>query len=196
MKGIRNPSLALIVAIVAVVLAGTGSAVAARLITGKDIKNGSIGLKDLSKSARKSLQGGRGPQGAPGPGGAPGAAGAPGAQGAQGDKGDPGTPATRLWALVSNTGTLVAGSGATAATRIGTGNFRVTFDQPVTSCITQGTETDVSGSAAPFGTLNRMVGTDNRVQDNINTVDVVTTDSNGTDADPAAGDGFALTVFC
>jgi hypothetical protein len=86
----RRPSPSLIVAIIAVVMASAGSAVAARLITGKQIKNGTIQLADLSKSARQALQGGRGPQGTVGPAGAAGAAGQPGAKG---DTGDPGRSA-------------------------------------------------------------------------------------------------------
>jgi len=94
----RRPSPALTVAIIAVVISGTGSAVAASLITSNQIKNGTIQLKDLSKSARDALQGGRGPQGPtgvagaagqPGAAGAPGTPGAPGEPGAKGDKGDP-----------------------------------------------------------------------------------------------------------
>lgn len=74
----HRPSPALIVAVVAVVLAGAGSAVAARVITSKQIKNGTIQLKDLRKSTRAALAGGRGPQGAPGSPGSPGSPGAPG----------------------------------------------------------------------------------------------------------------------
>src|ERR1700709_154726 len=62
----RRVSPALVVAAVAVVLAGTGSAVAASIITSKDIKDGTIKLADISKSARKSLAGKVGPQGASG----------------------------------------------------------------------------------------------------------------------------------
>jgi len=69
----RRPSPGLIVGIIAVVIAGTGSAIAASQITSKQIKNGTIQLVDISKSARLALQGGRGPQGAPGTPGAPGA---------------------------------------------------------------------------------------------------------------------------
>jgi hypothetical protein len=56
-------------------LAGAGSATAARLITGKDIKNGSITSKDLSKGVNAQLQrtGQPGPKGDPGPQGDKGA---------------------------------------------------------------------------------------------------------------------------
>ena len=53
----RRPSPALIVAIVAVFVAGAGSATAARLISGKQIRNGSIGSADLAKSVRAKLGG-------------------------------------------------------------------------------------------------------------------------------------------
>jgi hypothetical protein len=96
----RLPSPALIVAIAALFAAMSGTAVAAKLITGKqiannsiggaDIKNGSLQTKDLSAKARAALQGTTGPQGAAGPAGpagpkgADGAAGAPGAPGVSG----------------------------------------------------------------------------------------------------------------
>ena len=75
-----------IVGVVALALGATGSATAAKLVTGKDIRNGTITAKDLSKSLRAQL-GLRGPTG---PAGAAGAAGAPGAPGAQGAPGQPG----------------------------------------------------------------------------------------------------------
>lgn len=66
---LKRPSPALVVACLALFVAGAGSATAARdLIGGKQIKNGSIELKDLSKKARKALRRGakagkRGPAG-------------------------------------------------------------------------------------------------------------------------------------
>ena len=76
-------------------MATTGSAVAASLITSKQIKDGSIEVKDLSKKAKKALKGKaavgqRGANGAQGPQGAQGAPGAQGAQGEAGPKGDKG----------------------------------------------------------------------------------------------------------
>ena len=58
---------AIAVAAVAMFVVTGGAATAAKLITGKDIKNGSIKLKDLSKKARDALEGQRGPQGPAGP---------------------------------------------------------------------------------------------------------------------------------
>lgn len=82
------PSPAMIVAVIALVVACTGSAVAGSLITGrqiakstitgKNIKNGSITVSDISKKSQAYL---RGQNGADGAAGAAGAAGAPGAPG-------------------------------------------------------------------------------------------------------------------
>jgi hypothetical protein len=75
-----NGRMALIVAVVfAVGIVGTAGAT--KLITGGQIKNGSIGLVDLSKSARKALAGKTGSPGPQGPQGGQGAAGTPGAPG-------------------------------------------------------------------------------------------------------------------
>jgi hypothetical protein len=77
-------AVSLVVSLLAVVVALNGPAVAtvaakaAAQITGKQIKNGSIEAKDLSKAARDSLIGQQGPQGPPGP---------PGPQGPQGPVG-------------------------------------------------------------------------------------------------------------
>ena len=99
-------SPAMVVACLAAVLAMTGSAFAARaLITGADIKDGSISKADLSNSAVRSLKGRRGPagrdgqdgfvgaqgpQGSVGPQGPQGPAGATGPQGPRGTTGDTG----------------------------------------------------------------------------------------------------------
>ena len=81
---------AIAVAAIAMFVVTGGAATAAKLITGKDIKNGSIKLKDLSKGAKDSLEGERGPEGARGPQGAQGAAGPAGAAGARGPQGPAG----------------------------------------------------------------------------------------------------------
>ncbi|MDO9356394.1 MAG: collagen-like protein [Solirubrobacteraceae bacterium] len=80
---------------------GGGSATAAALITSKQIKDGTITVKDLSKATVKQLQGGagangaggaKGTDGANGPAGPAGAVGPIGATGATGPQGVPGTP--------------------------------------------------------------------------------------------------------
>jgi hypothetical protein len=79
-------------------IATAGTATAAKLITGKQIQNGSIAMKDLSKSVRAQL----------GKTGAPGSQGAPGATGAGGSKGDRGVSA---WETIPS-GVTIRGSEA------------------------------------------------------------------------------------
>ena len=81
--------------VLGIVIAGAGTATAARLITGKQIKDGSIASKDLSKSVRKQLAkaGVAGPAGPAGPAGVAGVAGAAGVAGPAGATGATG-PAT------------------------------------------------------------------------------------------------------
>jgi hypothetical protein len=88
-----TPSGSMAVALIALVVAMSGSAVAASLITSKQIKDGTIQTKDISKKAMASLKRSAGASGVPGPAGAVGPAGLAGLQGPQGDpgaKGDPG----------------------------------------------------------------------------------------------------------
>jgi hypothetical protein len=102
-----RPSGAALVAIVAVVIAAAGTATAATLITGADVKNGSLtgadvkngslsgsdvrnrslGISDISLSARNALHGQRGAAGSNGTAGAKGATGASGVTGSTGSSG-------------------------------------------------------------------------------------------------------------
>jgi hypothetical protein len=135
MKRLRRyrPTPALFVALLALALATTGSAVAASLITSKQIKDGTIQTKDISKKAVKSLSGKAGPAGATG---ATGAAGAAGPQGAKGDKGDTGAKGADFTALT----TLQSGQSLTgnyAAWGVGGGytsdtiQFRIPLAAPI-----------------------------------------------------------------
>jgi Collagen triple helix repeat (20 copies) len=90
--------------LIGVFLATAGTATAARVITGKEIKNGSITEKDLATALRQKLSvqviegprgeagatGARGEAGPAGPKGETGPAGAKGSDGAPGPKGEPG----------------------------------------------------------------------------------------------------------
>ncbi len=71
-----TPSM--IVSMIALTVALSGTAVAAKLITGAQIKDGSIGYVDISKTAKAKLLGSSGAQGLPGPAGAAGVAGVAG----------------------------------------------------------------------------------------------------------------------
>jgi|tagenome__1003787_1003787.scaffolds.fasta_scaffold20989741_7 hypothetical protein len=81
-------------ALAAVFAVAAGSATAGptvkKLITGQDIKDGSIGLVDLSSSTKTGLKGQRGAAGSLGPAGAKGDTGPAGPAGPQGPKGDTG----------------------------------------------------------------------------------------------------------
>jgi hypothetical protein len=82
---------ALIAAIVAaIVSAAAATATTSIVITGAQIKDGSIQAKDLSAKARRTLKGNRGPRGFEGARGAPGANGVNGLQGPPGPTGAPG----------------------------------------------------------------------------------------------------------
>jgi Collagen triple helix repeat (20 copies) len=106
-----TPSGPLAVAIIALVVAMSGTAVAASLITSKQIKDGTIQVKDISKSARATLAkpaaGLPGAQGPAGPAGEAGAQGAKGDTGAQGDKGAAGEAVA--YANVKGDGTIEPG---------------------------------------------------------------------------------------
>ncbi len=80
--------------ILGLVVATAGTATAAKLITGKQIKDGSISSKDLSKAVQKQLAK-TGAAGAQGPAGQPGANGANGGNGANGPPGANGLPGAK-----------------------------------------------------------------------------------------------------
>jgi hypothetical protein len=121
----RRPSGAMVVAFVALCVALSGTsygadvrAAATRVITGTQIKDGSIGVKDLSKAARKSLKGNRGAAGAIGATGPGGPAGVSGANGEKGDKGDVGPAGPTFGETTADgNGTITGCSTSTVATQ-------------------------------------------------------------------------------
>lgn len=86
MGKLRLPTPAMLIALAALVVASTGSAVAATVITSRQIKNGTIRLVDISPKARKALRS-AGPRGLAGPAGSPGVSGVAGPAGAAGAAG-------------------------------------------------------------------------------------------------------------
>ena len=93
------------IAAAAIVLAfSVGGATAASLIGGKQIRNHSIGLIDISRNAQKALHGQRGARGLVGP------AGPVGPQGPAGPAGVPGPaqPSTVAYARVTRSGAVMA----------------------------------------------------------------------------------------
>lgn len=109
MRLIKSRTSAVVAGATVLALAGGGTAVADRMIGGEDIRNGSIGMRDLNKFTKNQIRGKKivvppaqgvqgpagergpaGPKGDKGDTGPAGAAGAPGANGSQGPKGTPG----------------------------------------------------------------------------------------------------------
>ena len=98
---------------IALALALAGGAWAGKhymITSSSQVKNGSLSSKDLSKKARKSLKGNRGPKGAAGAQGPKGDAGAQGPKGDPGAQGPPGPPLQRLTGDFSGTNASVATS--------------------------------------------------------------------------------------
>lgn len=141
-----------VMATIAVFVALGGSSYAALTITGKQVKNNSLTGKDIKnlKSAdvaNRSLlaqdfatgQLPRGEQGLTGPAGTPGAPGAPGA------------PATKHFAFIRWTAPTTVqveyGSGVTGVTRVGLGEYDVSFARNVAGCVAQANP----GTGAPDG---------------------------------------------
>jgi hypothetical protein len=131
MKTIRSIRPGTVVAVIALLVAMTGSAVAGSAITGKKIKDSSITGKDIKSNTitgddvnegtlelPKGEQGPQGPQGPAGPAGAPGAS------------------AAKSYAEVDADGNLIAArsKGIESATRTGTGAYRVFPTVPTAGC--------------------------------------------------------------
>jgi hypothetical protein len=108
----KNLAVHVVVAVVALAVAGIATAGAAKLLTGKDIKNGSIELVDLSKKARASLAG----QGSTG---ATGATGAGGAAGQNGANGKDATGLTMGTVIVASANTFFVGLGGNGGSGTG-----------------------------------------------------------------------------
>jgi hypothetical protein len=66
-------------------------------------------------------------------------AGLAGSTGAQGVQGVPGQSATKLFVALDADGTLTKNSGATLATKAGTGVYRISFNTDITNCVYLGT---------------------------------------------------------
>jgi hypothetical protein len=180
----------MVVAIAAVVLASTGSAVAASLITSKQIKDGTIQVRDISKKARAQLKGKAGPQGVAGPQGAQGPQGAPGAQGAQGA---PGADAVSFHALINgDVPASVIHGDATEVVRDNAGRYQIRFPRNLTNC----TANAISAENTPRAGALVLTGPDSNfgsVTDDEIFVNLYSEDA----ATPADIDGdFYIQVFC
>ena len=168
-------------------LGGTSFAAGNALLPGnsvgtKQVINGSLQTNDLSKTARSALKGSRGLRGAPG---APGAQGATGATGTQGVQGVPGQSATKLFVALDADGTLTKNSGATLATKAGTGVYRIAFNTDITNCVYLGSAgRDAGGVSGDYNLFTSRTNT--------STVNVEIFDETNTLIDLP----FNLAVFC
>ena len=123
------PSPAMLIALIALLAVLGGTAVAAGLITGAQVKNSSLtgkDVKDKSLTERDFKGSVQGPAGAQGPAGDQGVKGATGTPGTPGTPGAPGS--ARAWVQVSSTGAIVAPKSfnITSVTKQGTGAYCVT----------------------------------------------------------------------
>ncbi len=103
------PTPSLVVALLALVLVGGGSAMAGSLITSAQIKDRTILIKDLNKKTIKKLKGKAGPAGAQGAQGPQGDQGVQGPAGPEGPQGAAGS--ARGHALIQPNGTIYNAQG-------------------------------------------------------------------------------------
>jgi len=171
-------------------LGGTSFAAGNALLPGnsvgtKQVINGSLQTNDLSKTARSALKGNTGMRGPAGPAGAQGTQGAQGATGAQGVQGAPGQSATKLFVALDADGTLTKNSGATLATKAGTGVYRISFNTDITNCVYLATAgQDAGGVSGDYNIFTSRTST--------TTVNVVIVDGSNNALDLP----FYLAVFC
>jgi hypothetical protein len=104
-----------------------GSEVRSGAIRSSDVKDRSLGVRDLSVTARRALRGQTGAPGTPGPAGPPGPSGV-----------------TYRAAVSSGGGTFRANGGARTSTR-GVNEFVVEFDRSVDDCVSTATLATVEG---------------------------------------------------
>ncbi len=192
----RRPSPGTVIAVIALVFALSGSAIAAKryLITNtKQISPAA--LKQLAKLA--AAQGAQGATGAPGkegaagPTGAAGAEGKEGAAGQEGSIGPPGQAGEMSWAVVEPHGAVERASETNVtAQEVATGNTLVTFGNlaDVTECAYEATIGLAGQSATAFPGFATVV----RSAAHENAVFVETFNEKGV----ATELGFHLAVFC
>jgi hypothetical protein len=157
----RWPSPAMVVAVVALLMALSGSATAAVVLTGKQIKDGTITAKDLKNrtlganklsdeavSSLKGRPGPAGPQGPAGPHGATGPQGPQGDTGAQGPMGDPGPQGAS--GVVSGVGAIGGGPNPSATLQF--------FGAPATVTVSDASQRVLVNANAAFGTSGAPAG--------------------------------------
>jgi hypothetical protein len=144
-------------------------------VSAAKIKNGAVTQVKISSAAQAALKG---------------------ATGLQGPKGEAGAPATNLWAVVSEDGKLIRGSGVASTSEGATkpGVYRVVFNQDVSACafiatpaIDAGTNGDSTFPNPALATVGPLAGNANGV--------VVVRASGEKPEEPASG-VVHVAVFC
>jgi hypothetical protein len=175
-----------------------GTAVADQLLTGGDIKDGSIKLKDLANSVRDDLdqKGPKGPQGPQGPQGLPGPA------GGQGLQGPPGVGSLLLGGRILSTAltgdpsfnaVIGGGGGSLAAGGVTEPSVQIAAPQGTVSV----SDLRVRLSAAPFDNLTftlRVNGVNTAVSCAVTTIATPSCDSAGASAAVSPNDLLSLGV--
>jgi len=134
----HRPSPALVVALIALFVALGGSAYAALVVTGKNVKNGSLTGSDLknrsvhgSKLGADSIGGGSIKESTLGP-----------------------VQALAHSAVVTSAGVLARGRGIASVARTAAGRYQVIFDRDVRGCVYTATVGDVSAAGPGTGTTS------------------------------------------
>jgi hypothetical protein len=132
------PSPAMVVALIALVAALGGSAYAAIVVTGKNVKNGSLTGVDFkprslhgSKLRADSIGGGSIKESTLGP-----------------------VQALAHQAVVTGAGVLARGRGVTGVVRTAAGRYQVAFDRDIRGCVYAATVGDVSAAGPGTGTAS------------------------------------------
>jgi Collagen triple helix repeat (20 copies) len=198
----RRISPAMVVAVTALILAVTGSAIAANryIITNTKQISPPV-LKQLAKMGADGAPGSPGANGATGPQGPPGPKGDQGPKGETGERGligPPGPPGSSIgtgageigWAVVGKEGGLVRSSGpGIASARVSgaaTGAYEISFPSNVSNCAYQGTVAGSIGAPTP-GYVTVGLSPDSE--------SAVVVQTSGTDG-LLADRGFHLAVLC
>ncbi len=161
----RRPSPAMVVACLALLVALTGTSVAAvsqlvprnsvgtaqlrdNAVARVKVRNNAINSEKVANRSLLAVDFARGqiPAGPAGPAGPTGPAGAAGPAG-------PAGTVTRLTAVVSATGTIARSQGTTSASRLSTGSFEVVFNQDIANCTYVATPGSTTGSPLPIGQI-------------------------------------------
>lgn len=102
-------------------------------VRSSEVRDRSLGVRDLSLDARKSLRGLGGP------------AGPAGAQGPAGQN------AAKFFAVVAPSGSFIRGNATSGGKAGGFGTYLVSFSSPVSACAFSATLASTEGAAAPAG---------------------------------------------